>query len=1283
MKKEKLREHGIEVPKEAAHALTARVLEEKEMMSKDESHEHAFFAEPGAFNESWREFYPQEVAYYLGEVTEEENYVDDTSNEYAHVVNAFGQQRLLETVLPIATISTPFGSPSAHSIPSTTPSTSEQALSVQDPAAGLAKIDKKSTPRFIFDTGASIDLTDDPSLLHDYVKLPTEKQIIISGAFGTKGKAIGVGKLIGKFQLPNGKTSTVTFPTVFHAPNLGHNLLSGYSIFSLGYGLHHFDKITILLTAPLSNQTVIKLRTDSQSRSLVVDAQWVRPPSLSPPIPAKSSVSPLSSNTSTQPRADVLTISSPDANDWHKRCGHIGDERLRIMAKGEVATGFEVKGPLVSSPCESCAMGKFVRRPVPQKAESRAKEKNERLHSDVYGPTPTKDKKAGEVYILGVIDDYSRFISVEGMVQRSEVPQKTATIVRAMETVGGKPVKRFRHDGAKEYLGLKNFFDSKGVVREVTLPYEHQQNGVIERVWKTLLNMARSSLFQAGLPASFLILAIKASAHVYNRIPHSANDDVSPYERYHDKVPDVSDFKPFGCIAYVWSSETRRTKEESRTRRCAFVGYAPDSAGSLFYDLNTLKFFYASPRQALWFEHRFPKLGNDKLLEKEQELLANWKPYADEDQEVVDADQGGAVEEDVQGGVAEEAAEEEEEIPNPDDLLQDQVLPPPPDDGYEYVQVKTGKNPGKLENIDSSNILAGKRSRRQQARTSILSEAQLDLALSLDDSSVHVIATLDPESQFAEVAVANSTSLDTPTIRQALNGDDRSKWISAIMVELEAMKERKVYDEEPVDLPPGGKAIPLKWVLLIKRDESNEIIKYKARLVARGDLQRPGIDFDQVYSNTVRFASILIIFAKAAVKGWSIKQFDVSTAFLHATLPDDLELFIRQPPGFADSTYPDRVLRLRKSLYGLRQAGREWSKTFIGHLRAIGFEQSEVDNSLFVRWREGKVAIVPVHVDDGLVVGNDDLGEVIDTLNERLEGSVKEEPLSLFLGIKIRRLDDGTISLDQSHYVDKLSERFNFTATSKPTRTPFDPKSDLRPRDPATEDACGEPYRELLGGLIWLSTHTRPDIAYAVSVVARFSNDPAPRHWTMLKRILRYLHSTKSYGLAYSPGGSQEVEGWTDADHAADPVTRRSISGWAFTLGGCVIDWQSKRQPTVTTSSTEAEYVASSSAGREAIWIRNLLVSIGTPPKSSTIINVDNRSAMILANHPTHHERTKHIDVHAHFIRDRIESGEIKLKWTSTENLAADVLTKGLGSFKHYKFLEMLGLRDVHLEGVC
>ncbi|GAA5978434.1 hypothetical protein JCM11641_007945, partial [Rhodosporidiobolus odoratus] len=396
------------------------------------------------------------------------------------------------------------------------------------------------------------------------------------------------------------------------------------------------------------------------------------------------------------------------------------------------------------------------------------------------------------------------------------------------------------------------------------------------------------------------------------------------------------------------------------------------------------------------------------------------------------------------------------------------------------------------------------------------------------------------------------------------------------------------------------------------------------------------------------------------------------------------------PPGFVDSARPSAVRRLRKALYGLRQGGREWQKVLRNALESLGFRRSDADHGLYVRKKDGKTAIIPTHVDDGLLIGDDDLNAILDSLSEKLEGKLKKVDTGLFLGMRVRRLKDGGVELDQSHYAKSVLERFFPDGLTSRT-TPLD--SDYSSISPAAEDERFDcPYRELLGALVYLSSCTRPDLAFALSFASRFSACPAERHWSILVRICRFLSGTSSVGLRYSPAPSgfsaDLLSGWSDSDHAGDRDTRRSVSGYVYGIGwdslwSTAVAWMSRRQKSVAISSTEAEYVALSEAAREALWLRALLLDLDYPPSSPTLVQGDNSGSLLLASHPTSHSRTKHIGVHYHFTRELVENGTLALKWIPTDDMVADFMTKGLGGAKHILFSGRCGLRNLLREGGC
>ncbi|GAA5992526.1 hypothetical protein JCM11641_006981 [Rhodosporidiobolus odoratus] len=543
---------------------------------------------------------------------------------------------------------------------------------------------------------------------------------------------------------------------------------------------------------------------------------------------------------------------------------------------------------------------------------------------------------------------------------------------------------------------------------------------------------------------------------------------------------------------------------------------------------------------------------------------------------------------------------------------------------------------------------------RQGQTCLLVLEADLD---SDPDAVEYISLSLSPENMAFAVG-GEWGNIDHPTIKQAMARPDWETFRLALEVELAVLDAMKTY---------------------------------KARLVARGNRQINGINYDETHSSTVRLTTVRLIYALLARHpNWRLLQFNVTSAYLHGLL--DHEIYIQQPPGSEDPNFPRRVLRLQRALYGLEQGRREWQKVFREELEKLGFKRCEADHGLYVRKREGKVALVPTHVNDGLMVGDDDLDGILDELNEAFEGKFKREDDGLFLGMRVKRKEDGGVAIDQGHYAASVLERFEFDKLD-PVSTLIDYSAPL-PTPATADERLDVPYRELLGALVWLSSCTRPDLAFAVSVASRYSSCPAERQWALLERVCRYIAGTLNHGLLSTPSATNKpfspdhLSGWSDSNHAADKGSRRSVSGFVFCIGDdffifTAICWSSRRQRSVAISSTEAEYMALLEAAREAVWLRQLLAEVGFSPSSPTLIRGNNFGALLLANHPTSHGRTKHIAVHYHFTRECVEDGVVELKWVPTEEMSADLMTKGLGQAKHILFLKKCRLVDCRRKEGC
>ena len=513
------------------------------------------------------------------------------------------------------------------------------------------------------------------------------------------------------------------------------------------------------------------------------------------------------------------------------------------------------------------------------------------------------------------------------------------------------------------------------------------------------------------------------------------------------------------------------------------------------------------------------------------------------------------------------------------------------------------------------------------------------------------------------------------TYKEAVTSTESAQWLAAMGDEMESLQKNQTWEltKRP---DQGRKVITCKWVFKKKEGLSPaEGIKYKARVVARGFHQKEGVDYNEIFSPVVRHTSIRVLLAIVAHQDLELEQLDVKTAFLHGELEE--EIYMTQPDGFQVPGKEDYVCKLKKSLYGLKQSPRQWYKRFDSYMIEIGYIRSPYDCCVYYnKLTNGSLIYLVLYVDDMLIAAKDksDIQKLKGLLSAEFEmkdlGAARK-----ILGMEIYRdRSQKKLFLSQKSYIQKILSRFGMS-TSRSLDTPsaanihlstaFAPKSAEE-----KEYMSRVPYASAVGSLMYAMVCTRPDLAHAVSVVSRFMGDPGKEHWQAVKRIFRYLKGTFDIGLIYGSDTSCLVTGYSDSDYAGDVDTRRSMTGYVFTLGGSVVSWKATLQPTVTLSTTEAEYMALTAAAKEGIWLRGLVSSLGLH-HDQAIVYCDSLSAICLAKDQVHHERTKHIDVRYHFLRDE---SRIKVKKVGTADNPADMFTKPV---PHSKFQHCLDLLNV------
>ena len=461
----------------------------------------------------------------------------------------------------------------------------------------------------------------------------------------------------------------------------------------------------------------------------------------------------------------------------------------------------------------------------------------------------------------------------------------------------------------------------------------------------------------------------------------------------------------------------------------------------------------------------------------------------------------------------------------------------------------------------------------------------------------------------------------------------------------------------------------------VKHGSDGSVERFKGRLVAKGCSQKYGIDYDETFSPVVRFSSIRGLLAFVVQNDMLIHQMDVVTAFLNGRL--DEEIYMAQPDGYVEAGKEHLVCKLGKSIYGLKQSPRCWNRAFSEYLESIGFEQSAADPCVYIRISE-PMAIIAVYVDDLILITKPE--DVMQKLKKDLATSFKMKDLGKLhycLGVCIEQDEDQKcLWLHQKQYLLDLIVKHGLTEANT-VSTPADLNVKLEKDDGVSKSVDPTTYQSIIGGLMYAATATRPDISYSVSMLSKFNSSPSEAHLTAAKRIIRYLKGTVNLGLKYCKSEEGQLIGYADADWAGDLDDRHSTSGNVFLMAGGAISWMSKKQATVALSTSEAEYVALSSATQEAVWLRRLLTDLKATPRELTVLMEDNQGAIAIARNPVSHARTKHIDIRYHYVREALQEDTIDLCYCPTEEMVADLLTKPLSKGKFEKLRLAMGMNTV------
>jgi hypothetical protein len=513
--------------------------------------------------------------------------------------------------------------------------------------------------------------------------------------------------------------------------------------------------------------------------------------------------------------------------------------------------------------------------------------------------------------------------------------------------------------------------------------------------------------------------------------------------------------------------------------------------------------------------------------------------------------------------------------------------------------------------------------------------------------------------------------------KQAMKRSDASKWVAATEKEMSALLGQNVGTlVEASAIPSGVKPLTCRWLYKIKYNDKNEPIQWKARLVVQGFKQTYGVDYTDTFAPTAKSKSIKIILADAAMNDKELNQFDVDTAFLNAKLKE--AVYVKLPDGCGPIS--GKIWKLNKALYGLKQAPHEWNSEMNDTLISLGYTPTKSDPCIYVKRVGKQVIIIYLYVDDSIISYHRSIKSVWLKDFDIIKSKYKIKDLGnceWILNMKVvRDRTAGTITLSQEAYVKQLLIDHGMDInTVTVVDNPCDPSlSTVISHSELLDSNQHNKFRSIIGGLSYAAHMTRTDIAYAVAVLSRHLAAPTMQHLNAAKRILRYLAGTSHYSMIFRKPSNQDttldqyaIVAYTDASHANDLSDRKSTTGTIIKLFGNTICWQSKKQKCVALSSTEAEYYALSSTVCEALWVKTWLYEVFNI--NYTILTLcDNQSSIHLSAHDAIHQRSKHIDIRYHFIRDHIKQNNIDVKWLQTAKQEADILTKCMVT-KQFKLL--------------
>jgi hypothetical protein len=1082
---------------------------------------------------------------------------------------------------------------------------------------------------FIVDTGADQHMVPYGNWLHGYT--PLSPPIAIRQLGKQSLLAVGRGTIKARFR---GKQ--VVLSDVLHIPDAAVHLISVSQLLKDGCSTSPLASSGLKIFGPHGD---LLLETSSETgifrtQELVLDL-------------------PHESDQSGYERRTAMVADAKASDLWelyHRRLAH---PSAKVQKQVLAAANIDVPEPSDHF-CQVCAVTKQHSRPFTGSLDAEVDAVLHTVSADLIGPMRVHSF-GGRLYVCTFVDLFSRHAWIYLLRKKSQALDAFKAFVAMVKNEKGKAPTNFASDNGGEFSSqaFRAFCTEQGIKQRFTLPFTPQENGISERFGGVLMRRARSLLVSAGIrDRRYWAEAVQAACTVGNFLPHRALGDsgLSPYQLWHGKPPPISTLRSFGAICYAQIPGDNPGKEQQNGTRCLLMGLMADSAGYRLRvaDTNHPRFGQFIGSRSVTFDER----PSPSAVEEANEALGQLgvlvvptdsRPLPAEPQPTTP----GPSKEPSAPSAPIDIDDEDDFVPmlntifdgdasDADGDLDEDGRPPEVERGLPLPAAPPAAAPdGPARPADEALPPRPVAMQQPQVPESRPKRKYVPTIKALERFALHAGYT-SPSDLSPEVALRDPV------------------WRASMERELAALESNSTW---VLEIPPKNSVIlPSRWVFRAKPvNDGSGSFTAKSRVVAKGFKQLRGVHFSDTYSPTVRKSSIRIFLTLAVHFSMRTLQMDALSAYVQSQIDFDL-VYMAPPPGLAHS--PGQACRLKRSLYGLRQSARTWHSTISSFLQSIGFAPTKHDACFFCkRLSEAEFALLCLYVDDLALSATSET--LLTDTRAKLEGRFKMSsvgPLNRFLGMSLC-WSAGGLHLSQPTHIASLVEDCGLTQ-AKSQSTPI---AELpAPRGADEEGADEGVIRHIIGSLLFIATTSRPDIAFATSVLSRHQSNPPARLLSTAKRTVRYLSGTTGLGLTFKRGHPLELIGFCDADHAADPDGRKSTSGSVFFLAGCVISWSSKRQPVVSTSTCESEWYAASTAASEGRYLYGLLLELGIKIAPPLLLYSDSQSVVALSKDGDFYKRMKHVQVRYYFLKDLVTRGELKLDYCPTDEMPADLFTKVL-----------------------